>query len=131
MRAKTINEFQNFERGQDPFDAMKIGESYKWEEYIEELRDALLAVKIETVFKPKYDHDDTYDILLIDEVNYNPEIDDLQLGYNTKEAEKKYGFAEGFELADQDGNEIKSGVKAKNWKVIYNTILKIRKRRRK
>lgn len=115
MKAKIVNEVQNFERGMDPKEAMDIGLTYK--KHIRDLIEGLKKIGI----KAKAEQDEHYasgvfnfELENLFDKDDEENIVDYQLTYITKKAAEEEGWAEesnwknyyGFTVASNDGDPI-------------------------
>jgi hypothetical protein len=115
MKAKTINEVQNFERGLDPKEAMDIGLTYK-----KHIQDVIAGLKkIGIVAKAHQDEHYAGPVFDFEFENIMDKDDEediagVQLSYVSKKAAEEEGWAEesnwknyyGFSIADSDGDII-------------------------
>ena len=115
MKAKIVNEVQNFERGLDPKQAMDIGLTYK--KQIRDLIEGLKKIGIKA--KAEQSHNYAAGIFDFELENLFDEADEeniagYQLAYTTKKAAEDEGWAEeskrknyyGFTVASNDGDPI-------------------------
>lgn len=109
MKAKMINEVQNFERGLDPKKAMDIG--LYWKKDIKDFIDGLKKIGIKAKAESSDSWPGVYDFILENLFDEEDEenINGYQVSYVTKKAAEKYteeegdGWEPGFIVSGEDG----------------------------